>query len=518
MRFALACVVAAACGRSPTLPPPELVVVGESTRVRLEGPRAQTTAWFDGNEFKLLAARGEVLGLQVLAREPAPAMLSLDDAAAIAVRGFEVDSYFVVRPSTAMYGGSQGHGTYPDVLRPADTPETNPAYFEIHVSRDAVPGHYRGTLVSGERRVAVTLTVAAVTLPPLGIPVWSYGDPRELVWANSPTGDPPRAKPSATEVSCMQTFREHGVLLTPDVHLDWWPERKALLADVKDLPVWIPRDPAKAGEIVRAWIAETRGTGQLPFTIPIDEPRTPDKKAKVKELAAAVRAAGGGPTTFRYAVTDDIRPEVYGDLIDLYISLYAKRSDRVPRWTYQSAPPHGGSMVLDAVTPGTRTWGWIAWRWNIGLWYVWDALYWHDRHNRHGKPLPGKPMIAAIDPVSFDDGEDHGNFDGVLALPHRGGCRPTLRLAAIRRGMQDKQLLDLAARCNRQATEALAARMMPRALGDAPRGSKRSWSSDESVWEQARRDLIALAGCQVTTSASESRPESSAGPSLSSLP
>jgi hypothetical protein len=293
----------------------------------------------------------------------------------------------------------------------------------------------------------------------------------------------------------MATFRDHGVLLSPMVRLDWWPARKATLAGVRDVPVWIPTDPEAAGEAVRGWIAATAGTGQVPFAIPIDEPRTPEKQARVKALAAAVRAAGGGPTTFRYAVTDDIRPEVYGDLIDLYITLRARRDDRVTRWTYQSAPPHGGSMVLDAVSPGTRTWGWIAWRWQLPRWYVWDALYWHDRHNRQGAALPGRALDITRDPVSFDDGEDHGNLDGVLALPTEDGCAPTLRLAALRRGLQDKLLLELAAGCDREATERVAARLVPRALGDASKGSHRSWPADESEWERARRELLAIAAC-----------------------
>ena len=94
------------------------------------------------------------------------------------------------------------------------------------------------------------------------------------------------------------------------------------------------------------------------------------------------------------------------------------------------------------------------------------------------------------DPISFDDGEDRGNLDGVLALP---GCQPTLRMAALRRGYQDHQLLELAAACNKPAADQVAADLVPRALGDA--GSKPSWPSDEAPWEAARRRLIELASC-----------------------
>jgi hypothetical protein len=263
------------------------------------------------------------------------------------------------------------------------------------------------------------------------------------------------------------------------------------------IPTMIPTEPAAGAEAVRGWIEATRGTGQIPFSIPIDEPRTATACEQVRALAGAVRAAGGGPGRFLFAVTADPSPEL-GDAIDLHIGLRAAHlaGDTAPRWTYNGAPPSAGAVVLDAETPGPRTWGWIAWRWNIPVWYVWDALYWHDRHNRRGAPLPGRALDPRADPVSFDDGEDHGNLDGVLALPAPGGCRPTLRLAAIRRGMQDRSLLELAARCAPEATAKLAAMVVPVALGDAPRAGRPSWSTDEAAWERARRTLISLASCR----------------------
>jgi hypothetical protein len=264
--------------------------------------------------------------------------------------------------------------------------------------------------------------------------------------------------------------------------------------------VRLPKDPGEATTDVRAWIDATRGTGKLPFAIPIDEPRKPDARAQVKRLSAAVRAAGGGPSTFLYAVTARPHPDL-GD-IDLYITLEPTRGDTFPRWTYNGAPPRAGSFVLDALSPGARTWGWIAARYAIPIWYVWDALYWHDRHNRHGAPLPGR-AFTVDDAISFDDGEDHGNLDGVLALPGDATtpCRPTLRLAAIRRGMQDRQLIELAATCHPDETTKLVDTMIPRALGDLPgkyppgEGTA-AWPSDDAAWETARRTLLELAACK----------------------
>ena len=153
---------------------------------------------------------------------------------------------------------------------------------------------------------------------------------------------------------------------------------------------------------------------------------------------------------------------------------------------------------------GRRTWGWIAWRYKIPIWYAWDALYWHDRYNSGKKTPPGK-ALSLDDAISFDGGDDHGNLDGVLALPGDDAmpCLPTLRLAAVRRGMQDRQLIELAAQCKPDETAKLVEQMMPTALGDvagkrAPGEGKPSWPTDDAEWERARRKLLELAGCSAT--------------------
>ncbi|HEX2689318.1 MAG TPA: hypothetical protein VHN14_22000 [Kofleriaceae bacterium] len=467
-------------------PGPALQVLGESSRLRTIDPTPATSPWFDGTRVSLIAARGEILGLQVLHRGGGPVALTFSPrqtapTRSVQVRGYDVEYFEVRRPSTAMYGGSQGGGSYPDGLSPAPVPATDPAYFEIEIARDVMPGVLDGELGVAGQTFPVALTISPVTLPPLPLRVWAYEDARESIWAGS------------DERACIAMFRGYGVLLSPDVHLEDWPVRRDQFAGIRDVPVWISDDPVRARDQVKRWIAAFAGTGQVPFAIPIDEPRTPERRRQVRALADVVRAAGGGPTSFRFAVTDTPHEE-YGDAIDLYISLSPRLGDRIVRWTYNGAPPAAGSMVLDAEPPGMRTWGWIAWRWQIPIWYAWDALYWHDRHNRKGAPLPGRALDPRRDPVSFNDGEDHGNFDGVLALP---GCRPTLRLAALRRGYQDRALLDAAAACDRPAAERVAAELVPRALGDA--GATPSWPSDEAAWEAARQKLIALAGCQASS-------------------
>lgn len=448
----------------------------------------RTSPWFDGNSVSIVVARGETFAFQVLHREAGPVRLAGD----LPVRAYAVERAIAKRISThGLYGLGRGPGDYPDVLVATDAPVTNPAFFELPIPV-AAKASYSLTLDVAGRQIPVAVRVADVTIPHTARHSWAYYDPRELVWAN--LGQGTHESPSAEEKACIATFRGYAVTLTPDLPLSAWPARRELLGDFPYVPVKL--DQEHAADDVRGWIAATQGSGHVPFAIPIDEPRKKEAVERVVKLAQTVRDAGGGPGKFLYAVTDSPRRE-YGDLIDLYITLTPKRTD-TGRWTYNGAPPRAGAFVLDATPPGPRTWGWLGWRWNIDVWYVWDALYWHDRHNRKGAPLPGRAFDIKVDATSFNDGEDHGNLDGVLALPGdaQTPCRPTLRLAAIRRGMQDRALLELAARCHPEETKSLVDELIPTALGDAPTRGLPAWPTDEAPWEDARRRLLELAACK----------------------
>ena len=473
---------------------PELQIVGESYRAPRGEPLPAASPWFDGRRVELAGARGEVLAIQVLhsGAEAVPSTLHVEGAT---VRGFDLEAAVVKRPSTSLYGGSRGAGVYLDTIvpsHPADQPRGN-AYFEIEVDRSAAPGVHSGELSVGSRRFPVSLTVSAVDLPPIDrtLWIWAYEDPREFAWSGFSASS--LEAPAPVETRCIATFRSFGVMLSPDLPATAWAARKDLLEGFPFVPAVVPDDPATIAGAVRAWIANP-SAAQIPFAIPIDEPRKPAARAHVRALAELARSAGAGTGKFLFAVTDEPHAE-YGDLVDLFITLKPHLADRGRRWTYNGAPPHAGSMVLDAVAPGVRTWGFIGWRWRIPVWYVWDALYWHDRHNRKGQPLPGHSLSRHDDATSFDDGDDHGNLDGVLAVPGDPGqpCRPTLRLAAIRRAVEDRALLDLASPCEPEQTAQLAAQLVPRALGDAPDDAKPAWPSDEASWEAARRELLELA-------------------------
>jgi hypothetical protein len=153
-------------------------------------------------------------------------------------------------------------------------------------------------------------------------------------------------------------------------------------------------------------------------------------------------------------------------------------------FTYNGKPPAAGSMILDTDGVALRTWGWIAFRYDIGLWYAWEGLYFTDRYNG------GAPKDVVTQPITFDErrkgGSDWGNGDGVLAYP---GPLPSLRLKALRRGLSDRLLLQKLTSCG-GGSEArqIAERRVPRALAEA-RG-RASWSIEESDWERARRAVL----------------------------
>src|SRR5581483_11048818 len=177
----------------------------------------------------------------------------------------------------------------------------------------------------------------------------------------------------------------------------------------------------------------------------------------------------------------------YDDAVDVWISpkLFPGAAPAGKRlWTYNGRPPEAGSLILDGDGAALRTWGWIAFRYRVELWYAWEGLYWSDRYNKGG------PTRVLQNPDTFDErrkgGSDHGNGDGVLAYP---GPMPSLRLKALRRGLTDRLLLEKLSACGGAAeADASARRLVPRALGEAKGAA--AWPSDERVWEAARGEVL----------------------------
>jgi hypothetical protein len=475
--------------------------MGESTRLARHEPSPKKSAIFDGNVIRLRGARGETLGVQVRASDGRRRAASLRlPAAAAHVTAFEVGSLDVVQPSSDQYGPSRGPGSYPDILHPRPdgaVPAGELAYFDVEIPRSAMPGKYDGELTVDDGPIRVVLDVSRARIDldkdPL---VWAFYLPAEIARVHGLADDDGPAI-LAEERAYYDLFRAHGVLLASDLSPARFEARRSFVRDVRYWPVGVDTssDDAIVAD-VHQWLALFRGMAATPFAIPIDEPHTAEQKARARHVADVIGEAGGGRPRLLRGVTDVAAP-VYGDAIDVFLSprnlptVALERQARGERfWTYNGRPPEAGSMTLDTEGPALRTWGWIAYRYDVELWYAWEALYFSDRYNGGG------PTDVMREPITFDErrkargtsgnGGDWGNGDGVLAYP---GPLPSLRLKALRRGLQDRLLLrELEACGGGDVAHRIARVVVPRALSEA--GATPAWPASEPEWEAARVELL----------------------------
>ncbi len=461
-------------------------VGGETTRLKEDEDGPRETPLFDGKRLRLRGARGETLGLQGFGAEK-KCTLSLPPQI-VDIHGFHERALEVREPSTEMYGPSRGRGRYPDVLEPSATAHeaAAPCYFDLAIPAGARPGRYRGALKLDERTFPVELTVEPITIDLARDPlVWVFYLPKEIAREHHVADDDSPAELDF-ERRYVALFRAHGAFLASDLGPARFPPRREFSVGLKNWPVAIDlSDEAHAAADVKKWLAEFSAPGSpTPFAIPVDEPRTPAARARVREVGDWIARAGGGRPHFLRAVTAARTPELDG-AADVFISPKMFPSQPgVQSWTYNGRPPEAGSLILDTDGAAPRTWGWIAFRYGVELWYAWEGLYWSDRYNKGG------PTDLMNQPITFDErkkgGSDFGNGDGVLAYP---GPLPSLRLKALRRGLQDRLLLAKLASCGGgEAAQAIAKKMIPRALGEA--SGRAAWPVEEAAWEAARFEVL----------------------------
>lgn len=474
--------------------PPRWQVLGESTRLKRGEASPAKSAIFDGKVLHLRGARGETLGVQLRFSDGRVRQIRLDlpgDQATVS--GFSVAFLDVTQPSTDMYGPSRGPGAYPDLLSASEGAVTTSevAYFDVGIPHSARPGQYHGELSGAGQPIPVILDVSSARIDLRRDPlVWVFYLPSEIARADGvPDDDGPELLERETRYH--ELFRAHGAFLAADLPPARFEVRRRFVHDVKYWPVAVDSTSDESiARDVHSWLALFSGTGVTPFAIPVDEPHSAAEKSKARHIAEVIGRSGGGRPGFLRGVTD-VAAESYGDAMDVFFSpanFRVSQSYRQARgerfWTYNGRPPEAGSMILDTDGIALRTWGWIAQRYEIELWYAWEGLYFSDRYNHGG------PTDVLRDPLTFDQrsrgGSDWGNGDGLLAYPN---ARPSLRLKALRRGLEDRLLLRELARCGGgQIAQRILRRVVPRALGQADK--QPSWSIDEPVWERARQEVL----------------------------
>jgi hypothetical protein len=157
-------------------------------------------------------------------------------------------------------------------------------------------------------------------------------------------------------------------------------------------------------------------------------------------------------------------------------------------------------LLLDADPRGLTANGWIAAVSDIERWFYWESTFWDD-DNRGGR--------GAIDPFvtaeSFHNTDgDTALGDGLLLYPgtqttpfsaHSLGqpaVLPSLRLKALRRGLEDAAIIALAAREHPDPTARLVAEALPAALDEAAFDRPASWATAPKRFGETRAALRAL--------------------------
>jgi hypothetical protein len=144
--------------------------------------------------------------------------------------------------------------------------------------------------------------------------------------------------------------------------------------------------------------------------------------------------------------------------------------------------------------------GWIAARYGIARWFYWEATSWTSYGG--GKVGGDTDPFAVAESFRNRDG-DHSNGDGILVYPATQvvpGMRsfgeetvyPSVRLKAIRRGIQDVGYVRLARASFPREADAIVARMVPRALREADGAGEPSWPDAPRPFHDARRELFEL--------------------------
>ena len=146
-------------------------------------------------------------------------------------------------------------------------------------------------------------------------------------------------------------------------------------------------------------------------------------------------------------------------------------------------------------------------RYNVEKWFYWESIFWFD-DNKGGKGGPD-----GLDPfvVSENFHNQHGDYaqgDGLLVYPStqkpngftdlgrdgwsvKSDVIPSVRLKSLRRGQQDRALIEIARLSSPIATENVVLQMVPNALGEAR--IYPSWTENGGDYVSARHTLRRLA-------------------------
>lgn len=407
-------------------------------------PVGQFIPSYPDHVIELSGLRGEVLAFQVQVEQGSDDQLAF--AASDLSTGDDLkwawawENSIRVDPVRRFVPGRLGPGWYYDALMEVRDSDPYPArvcafYVELTVP-DTEAGVHTAELTirsqSERKNVAVALTIHNATLRPSAMPFACGLNVARMSLAGESLPDVP---------GYVRMAREHGLDLLVRSWL-WeppWKSYDVLGPLIPDAKVWLlptpigygcpfpnpTLDPLHAVSLIRdRWLMEGWPLDRLLLWV-YDEPEI-KSWVRLGEPQAYYQHIKASHPDIRVMVSTG---ETWGDQC---CDVLASRGDRftpregVEQWVYQD---YGVYLPLESIdTPLTnfRSWPWIAKAHpKIAGMLFWCANFWSD------DPF----VVPDGQPESYNDGQ------GVLVYP---GCRASLRLKAIRRGMQDLALIEMA--------------------------------------------------------------------------
>jgi len=242
-----------------------------------------------------------------------------------------------------------------------------------------------------------------------------------------------------------------------------------------------------------------------------DEPYPP-QYPEVRRLATNVRSNPGPGGKLPTFVTKRPVPELDG-VIDIWCVpaqafdpklAAAERAKGRRVWAYNGARPRSAALLIDTPATDARVVPWAFFKHDVPVYFFWHSVHWKHNSQKQGERLQN----VWANPVTFDNRgqprkpiEDQGylNGDGVLLYPgeeklhpeeDRGVAGPigSIRLANLRRGLQDHQYLTLARKLGLAAeVKAALGAVVPRVFADA--GETVGFAETGETFETARLAL-----------------------------